>query len=829
MGLFTSKTNAIDTSGLNFSKLKEKIDEQVAKKKLEGDAQLRFRSGKGLYAKSETWNVNRLDPFGSGAVARGGKFRAAREEVARSVNLSYGNQQLNGMFVGHYIVDQILDERAREQLGLPPRGHSARETADVEKQIENLKASLHLKYSDIHEIAKRIGQLKKAGAIYKDRNVQLHKGQVPNERLLSSIGHLRGSGQTEEAAVQETRTLIETMISDLVEHKWSKAMSPEDREALRTSENRKDQQRYNELHKKFHADAEEEARAILGRNGMKTYYRGHMEEEEELHALPGGLSQENVAKVGLLFRLQGIKDDNVALLLQSTGLPRHVIACGARLAGLKTQLERCATDLHHPNIIAELTHRIDNNAAENIDYQLSELAGNIQALVDENRAAVLSLKEMSFPDDVTDPVVRRQHYNRLIHNIEQMDNALERLNAIVSSHGDVVKNVTHGAVVNLVNVAQKFCTETLELASGVYPGPVKNNASDVKPDSQDREDSQDRLLSGSGADDASLLANGSVDERRRLSSNADYYGVPRLGDEIANRQRPFRLHLKGLMLNSSPGDIEHKIINGLGNPIETPWVLFGRDTTDIFSIGFLTRGHNARMLKISSGYNDYTHLLKTHPSLRSKEDNAYINLFRKNLIKALHDNERLTEVFQRRQEVRGDAPHADIDVQLQRVKEQRNALLLLLYPRLTRPTPDWSGVVDVDQGLMANDPDRSLNALQQAQGGRGAIEEEDDSNNEQIPTLGQRWDAPIVQEFRTPNDEELSYSSDTLTEPEPTPFGGTQGFSNEQNHLIDSDDRDIATRGGLGAEIILDYFIAPENADEEPNAAAAQGIVGVKK
>ena len=855
MGLFTYKTNAVDTSGLNFSKLKEKIDEQVAKKKLEGDAQLRFRAGKGLYAKSETWNVNRFDPFGSGAVERGGKFRAAREEVARSINLSYANQQVNGMFVGHYVIDQILDERAREQLGLPPRGHSVREDPEVEKRVENLKASLHLKYSDINEIAKRITNLKKSGAIHKDRNIQLHKGQVPDERLLSSIGHLRGPGQTDEAAERETRKLIEVMTSDLVEHKWSRAMSPEDREALRASENRRDQEKYNELEKKFNADAEEEARTMLSHSGMKTYYRGHMEEEEELHALPGGLSQANVAKMGLLLRLWGIKDDNTALLLQSTGLPKHITGCGARLADLKTQMEQRAIALHHPNIVAELAHRIGKDAAENIDYQFRDLGGDIQALVDENRAAVLSLKEMSFPDDVTDPVVRRQHYNRLIYNIEQMDDVLERLNTIVSSHDGVVRNVAGGAAADLVDAAQKFCTETLELAGGVYPGPVKNNASDVKPDSQDREDSQDQLLSGSDADDASLLANGSVDERRRRSSDADYYGVPRLGDEIANRQRPFHLHLPGLMLNSSPGDIEHKIINGLGNPIETPWVLFERDTTDMFSTGSLTRGHNARMLKISHGYNDYKHILKTHPSLRTKEDNTYINRFRKNLIKALQDNERLTEIFQRRQEVRGDAPHADIDAQLARVKEQRNALLLLLYPRLTRPAPDWSGVVGVDQGLMANDSDRSLNAPQQGQGGRGAIEEEDDSNNEQIPTLGQKWDAPIAQEFRTPNDDELSYSSDSLIEPEPTPYGGTRNFSNEQNHLIDNDDREIATRGGLGADIILEYFIAPGNGDEEharqrfdvvdnpqsiiraqedalqddadPLAADAQGIAGV--
>ena len=727
MGFFTVKTKAVDTTELNFSQLKKQLDGAVTEKRkkatLGDDAQLRFTAGKGLYAKSGTWNVNRLDPFGSGALQRGDKFRGAREEVARSINLSYANQRVNGKYVGDHVVDLILEARAREQLQLGPSD------ACDPKQIANLKASLHLKYGDIQEIANKITELKKSGAIQKDKYVRLHKGQAPNERLMSSVGHLRGPGQTEQAAERETRKLIDTIVTDLVEHKWSKAMSPKRRETLRDSLDERDQKKYSELNKKIHADAEVEARALLSyKVGMKTYHRGHMEDEEQLHAVPGGLTTENVA---IAHRVLGPRSHEVAKLLQSTDLPRHIKACDARLADLGTKLTACANNLYPESIQYELEARLGKDAAWDIDYNLQKVAADIQGVIDDNRAAVFALKEMSFPNDITDPAVRRAHYNTLMRNIENMDQVFEGLNAILSKYEpknrakgeNAAQAVTQELMSNLANAAQEYCAETLELASGVYPGPPPGKSHVKQP---------------------------------RLPSDANF-----------DRPRPFRLRLKGLMRHIDLDTIENKLKEALSDPIAAPSALFERDLTDLFGVRSSTRSYNRLINKIDKTRNAYRDLLETPLSDRGKSDVEYINRFRKDLIKALYENEKLTELFQRRQEIRGDAPNAEIDQQLQQAKEQRNALLLLLYPRQTQPADDWNAApfgapvrrpqqieIQEDQGLVADDA--SLQALQQ--GIRyGQVEEEEEEN----APVNHRAGRPVIQREA---DDSSSVSTDQNSE-----------------------------------------------------------------
>ncbi|MEM8988094.1 MAG: hypothetical protein AAGC95_15360 [Pseudomonadota bacterium] len=790
MAFFTVKTKAFDTAELNFSKLKEKIDKQVEKKKLGGDAQLRFSAGKGLYAKSETWNVHNLDPFGSGELERADKFRAAREEVAQSVNLSYANQRVNGQLVGHYVVDQILEERARAQLGLAPDDVGDR------KQIENVKASLHLRYSDINEVATRITALKTQGKIIKDGRVKLHEGHVPNTDLMSSVGYLGGRWRTQEMAERETRKLIDTMVTDLVEHKWAKAMSPKAREALRASDTLADKEKYHEFDKKFHGDAEAEARSLLHHYvGMKTYYRGHMEEEEELHAVKGGLSTENVAKVGLALRLQGVKDDNVSALLQSVDLPRHINDCGVRLADLKVQLEQSVIALEDSAMSQELEYRIGANNAGTISRDLADVAGAIQRSTDWNRESVLMLKEMSFPDDVTNPEVRRRHYNRLIKNIEDLDIALGTLNNIALRHQSAFANVAQETISNMVDAALDYCAETLELASGVYPGPPPAEAGHMK---------------------------------RRSSSDDDF-----------DRPRPFRLCLPRLMLNATSDEIDTKINKGLDAYFKVPLILFEREERDSMELADRTSYHNIRILNMNKEYEKYRRLVVKDDEALSNDDKAYINNFRKNIITALRDNEKFTELLQRHQAICGAALDNEIDGQLEQAKAQRNALLLLLYPRLTQTDEDFNPLIQIeeDRGLIANDD--PLNVMQ--------------------PQLGLALGNVIKNQFRTLNPDELSDASSDSEAASIIDTGVTSGqgpnngSSNDQvviKHVSqdralgvpeekpdfleveeqnlskggDSDDA-VKARGRIGSDILFEYFAAtkgqtadienPESVDDD--------------
>ncbi|MEM9618038.1 MAG: hypothetical protein AAF936_08770 [Pseudomonadota bacterium] len=607
MSFFTVKTAGFQTAGLKFRNLKDKLDKQVKKEKLGQDAQLRFTVGKGLYAKSGTWNVSGNAPFGSGVVLRGNKFLAARAEIARSINLAYGNFQINGELIGDYVVDQVLEARARQQLGLAP------EDVGDRRQIENRKGTLYLKVSDLAQIEAKIKEIKQKSRPSRRRKVQ--------PQLASSVGYIRGVAQTGAAAEKGTQMLIDAVADDIAAHRWAK-MDAKKLDKLSDDDR-------NEAYHKIYADAEAEARRLLRRHGMRTFNRGHMENEREIHVLEGGLTASNIADIRSSLHRKGVDHRNVSALLQATQLPRHINNCGDRLNELKQQVEKSALALLQNPIHENIALDVGSNRMNRNSGSFHEVFKAIKKAADENRSIILDLKKMSYPEDLNNTDLRQEKYNQLIENIERMDQSLVLLNGHLRDSTQPFNEGAVDAISNLVDVTQQFCLETLELAGGIHP-----------------------MLPAS--------------------------------DTVKKRELPFRVRLPGLMaFRSQEGGIRVGIKNGLAGEIKAPDSLFQSDSTGRSSIRTMIKQHNALIGKIHDQCFIYLDLIEQGKRNFGPDDRAFVNKYRDRLLRAIWDNERLTQVMQRRQKILGQNLSQELNGEIQRAKAQRQSLLHLLYPRLT--------------------------------------------------------------------------------------------------------------------------------------------------
>lgn len=749
MGFFTVKTKGFQTEGLNFQALKGKLEKQVEDKKLDDDAQLRWSGAKGLYAKSGTWNVSGYVPFGSGVILRGDKFLAARQEIARSINLAYGNRIINGEFAGDYIVDQVLEARAREELGLAPdeRGN--------QQEIENKKGMLHLRVKDLKRIEKEIVALR-------DNRLLPRKERMHPERL-SSVGYIRSEAQSGEAAEKGTQKLIDAVVDDLATQKWAK-MDPKKRAALGPYKR-------DEINKKYYADAEDEAIRLLAYKGMKTFSRGRLENEREVNLFKDGLTTHNVAGVSQWLRVNNIKNKNVAALLQATELPQHINACSERLIDLHKELMKYAQDLDDGKIF----DRLQANGKYELDNPLRAVEVSIKQVIEQNLAAIRRLKNMSYPDDVTNADLRQREYNTLIENIEEMDFALGDLHDIVERGSGTLQGVAGEPIKRLVDAAQKFCAETLELAGGVHP-------------------------------------------------------MLRASDSIDKKPRPFRTTLPGLTSHRSPDDFEAMVANGLKHKIKAPDILFKADSEGQKSIRSLTNNHNKRIAKIADEYRKYRDLLGGDTSRLAQEDRVFINRFRERLIKAIRDNEKLTAIIQRRQKILGQNPNQEIDSKLDRAKAQRNALLLMLYPRLIR-VPDEDELLAFDQARAARDDEPqpcNLNgnlAMEESRNDTSVSTDANSSSNAllrdsqthvDIDQSAQQVTVKVTSQnpvLHVPSDTRSSLELDNEPSPENL-------FVYEEDPLC-LDDGDLGnddwldTKGNIEANLVLNYFRADINASDD--------------
>lgn len=743
MSLFTVKTEGFQTAGLNFHALKEKLEQQVKNKKLGDDAQIRWTGAKGLYAKSGTWNVFGYAPFGSGAILRGDKFLAARQEIARSINLAYGNRTINGELVGDYVVDRVLEARAREELGLKPD-----EPGD-QQAIENKKGTLHLRVKDLAEIEKEIVALRD--------NRLLPRKERMHPELMSSVGYMRSAAQAGEAAEKGTQKIIDAVVDDLAAHKWSQ-MDPKKRAELDPEERR-------ELNKKYHAEAEAETISLMSYKGMKTFYRGHMEDEEEVNLFEGGLTTSNVAGASQMLRLENVRSENVTALLQATELPQHINACSERLMELHKELKSHAKELDDGKIFDHLAA----HGKPELDESLRDVEVAVKQILEQNLAAIRRLKNMSYPDDITNPDLRQREYNTLIENIENMDLLLADLHDIVKESDGALPTAAGDSIDGLVGAAQKFCAETLELASGVHP-------------------------------------------------------MLRASDSIDKKPRPFLMTLPGLMRRLSPDDVDSIVADGLGHKIKAPDILFKADSTGRWSTRFLANDHNKHIAKIANGYRAYRDLLNGDVSRLTHEDRAVINKFRERLVKAVRDNERLTAIIQRRQKILGQNPNSEIDGELQQAKAQRNALLLLLYPRLTSVSEEDQLAFSLARAAGDDEPQPSVGnggqVLQESGGDASVSTDRNSSVNAPLdvspPRVGIEQSGRQATVMAASQNPVLGAPSNELGSQEPGYETYTEDLLvDEEDPLCLDDGAWIETRGNIEANLVLDYFRADVNAGDD--------------
>lgn len=449
MGLFISRTDGFHTTGMSFEKIKAKFDDLVKDGQIDKNAQLRWSSAEGLYAKNKTWSTWAITRWlfgGSGTVLRGEKFLAAREEIARSLNYAYLNQFHNGMPIGDCVVDQVLERRAREDLGLKPDD-------DIDPQVlAKKKATLHLRISDLATVSSIIAEINKG------RISPVREASQPH--FASSVGYMRGP-QSQETVEKGTKKLAEAIAKDLFDHDIQHSLIVEGSEAFSA--------------KGFAARLKAGDMIIdAGAKPVENKYG------DEVLILDGGLSASNVNKIKSALIKDGVVPNQVQDLLACAELPRYVNACGGRMTKLASALEEQAEKVfsippcfNNENIAKEFA----------VKYDLRQVKENVDNACRECHESICNLKAMSYPDDVISWDRRMQEYNGLMGSLERMDLSMKQL-YIISSYKDINYNVDFiNAIKRLASHVQGFCMETLELANHLYsrlPQPDNSELNEVR-------------------------------------------------------------------------------------------------------------------------------------------------------------------------------------------------------------------------------------------------------------------------------------------------------------------------------------------------------------
>ncbi len=738
-GFGPAKTTAFKTDGMRFDALKRKLDkrikelngpedaanDQAGAKVLDGSAQIRWTAKNGIYVKKGTWNTKGWDPFGSDILERGDKFLGARDEIARSINLTFGfTLNEDGQLIGDYLVDSLLKERVRNEMG-------AEDIANLDDaELQRRKQNIYLRLDDLDELQQKVDEIRdrelaqqfdqaieqgaKWGAVrdqiiqsinkrfdfaeYKKQSIGYHlvdellerkAANIPNlneaekelrkqnfdlrredlqelqqkiddfkhhpERLeipqaidpltltlTASVGYLHG-GQSKIAVQAGTEALLKSAERDILAQKKGD-VSKEDFEA--NSE-------------KYEKEARKMARRILIRLGMTTerdqWKSGNV---DETNTLEGGLTWRNAANVSFSLHLNGVTDLETMALLQSTTLPGKINTIGNRLFALDKELHN-----HLPNLPKDWD-------------DLSTIRDQIRKVVSENRGLMLELKKMSYPDDVINPAKRQEFYNRLAANIENMDAVVKQLYDLLQE-GGIDKGLPFWSdIEKAVDIAEEICLETLALASAVYP-------------------------------------------RIRAKS----------GDR--NKPQPKHIELPGLTAwHHVTDNFKGRVGKALDQGLKAPDILFRADSTHQKNYSNAITRYNKRLQRLKNGREWYhknksreekqkTNVVWQPPKSLVKEDPD--TEYRLDLISAFQENEELAGAIRRRQMILGETGDfkrrvgkkddeniydqsgsdllginrqsianrektgADlINDEMDVLKEQRRALILLLYPNLTR-------------------------------------------------------------------------------------------------------------------------------------------------
>ncbi len=424
----------IDTNGMSFTKLTAMLGEQIKKHGLDKTAQVLWSPDNGLYVTDGLRNGIGRGALGSGIVKLGEKYLAGRDEIIRSINLSYGFALHQGKLIGEHVVEELLADRAREEA----------ETAPGEKlSPEKLRLGrrhICIQFQDLRTLQTKID------AITDGQIEPLNESD--QQRLALSVGYMRAR-QTHGSVAKGTAALLEAVTEDLIEHRKSK-MKPSKLTA----------------NSRTHRDeAEKEAKQILYRMGMKTI----TQDDAEVHHLPGGLSPVNVDKASLWLHAGDVIDVNTMTMLQCTDLPRHINNGGDRLLALNNKLDQQITLLSIETARQRLSNRIGGAELVRKTKDFDRAKREIRAAVEESRSIIRELKLIPYPDGMIDWDNRQRFYDSLAGNIAKMDDVIHRLHVLLES--GVFARERRGAanISKTCDIAQQHCIEAVALASAVRP------------------------------------------------------------------------------------------------------------------------------------------------------------------------------------------------------------------------------------------------------------------------------------------------------------------------------------------------------------------------
>lgn len=460
----TAKTSGFQTDRMTFSTLRKTLAWQKTNKGLSDDAKLRSTAKKGLYVKD---GISRKGfsfcgfHFRGPLIERGNKYLKARNDIARSINLSYGNLMYEGQLLGNYVIDQLLTERAQQESAAA----SENGVADPE-DVKRRKGNMSLRYRDLETLQAKIDEVK---AKLDEKGTYVVGDEGQNKKLPSSIGYMRGR-QSYEAVGAGTQALIQSLTSDFLAHERS------------TQEKAFFNNNQGLLRKRAKLDAIKTLKMM----GMKVH---KTDKGKELFYLPGGLTPQNVVRAENSLADKGIgSNSNTRALLSLAELPSKINAHGDALLELDRELYALASDCNANEARATLEfslmqeHDYPPKEASKCREQLKKIEADTHKLVEENRDLVRELQSLSYPGDLLDDDNKRAElYRKSVANLKKMDQIVSELDIVYTQYKIAPTSAISKAASNMFDTAQDFCTETLALAANIYPETDYLEAVEPKP------------------------------------------------------------------------------------------------------------------------------------------------------------------------------------------------------------------------------------------------------------------------------------------------------------------------------------------------------------
>ena len=621
MNSSTLKTSGFQADGMTFTALHEELAKQVRKGKLNDEAELRWTNSRGLYAKNGVSNTGAnyfQRRFGSGLLNRGVKYLAAREEVARSINLTHGFHIHEGQWIGDFVIDRVLSERAEAQArevlhAKMPLGEQI-PWDELQAEIARQKKTMTLQFNDLASIQDKLDAISRQGAL------RPPVGDAERARLINSVGYLSAAPKSGRALIQGTEQIVRAIAQDFidVEHRKGDASSYYERpDALRSY-------------------AYEKAWRILKKLGLEK----QRIDGERTSILPGGLTRSNVERVRKEIRKEDIPARNLLALLHSADLPKAIYESGQRIMDECSSLNRAVTALTSEEANQQLERMYDPFTKKNVAEQLKAAKSDILNLTANNRIILRDLKRLSFPADLDNDDARIDLNARLMHNIAILNGRLKELNAVAEPELKYLVRPLDKAIAEVFTAAQLYCSETLKLADAVSPR---------KP-------------------------------------------ALRVGLQEA---RPFDMQLDGVMSYGNPNGFGDQspydviISDGLSRKLEPPDILFQAADDNTDTLDRLRSMQSHRLDYIHGEYRQYLDLVGSKEShCFTADEHQSISMFQATIANALKDNERITHQIKQRQKIFGQTENRSVNIQLRYARHQRNALLLLLYPRQVQPYPN---------------------------------------------------------------------------------------------------------------------------------------------